>query len=288
VRPTPTPTACLLACLAATVAIAQDAPPAGEAAPPKVTVARAGRVPLLGEGTVLVGAVGRVSFDEVDRVWVFSPRVSSQELERALVILPGEVRAEIEAVAAGDRSAIESRDVELFGKVLVHRGRNYLLASAIGFVESTAPTVAPAPEGAGAPPVADPSDAFLAGDDAAARLEAELLARADRAPRAVSVDAGVEVVPVREHRLHSRRGHLRRDLASGTMIFVPEADGTGARDPQLELLPCAMLERLEAAASSPSAPRILRVSGLVIEEGSSRYLLPTGFSAPREGRGISP
>jgi len=286
VRPTPTPTACLLACLAATVAIAQDAPPAGEAAPPKVTVARAGRVPLLGEGTVLVGAVGRVSFDEVDRVWVFRPRVSSQELERALVILPGEVRAEIEAVAAGDRSAIESRDVELFGKVLVHRGRNYLLASAIGFVESTAPTVAP--EGAGAPPVADPSDAFLAGDDAAARLEAELLARADRAPRAVSVDAGVEVVPVREHRLHSRRGHLRRDLASGTMIFVPEADGTGARDPQLELLPCAMLERLEAAASSPSAPRILRVSGLVIEEGSSRYLLPTGFSAPREGRGISP
>ena len=282
-------------------AIAPSAPPPG---PQGVKLARSGRVPLLPEGVVLQGAVGTISFDEEDSVWLFRPRVSEAGLGRVLVILPGEVRADLAEVFAGLASDSPDEaapiEFEVFGRVYAHRGRNYLLASGLNRIE-TAPKPEPAPPAAAgqtstttsseAPPATDPfGDAFLdEGDDLATRLEAELEAQVGRAPRSVAIDRpDAAVVEVKERRIHGRRGHLRRDVVTGTLLFVPEADGTGARDPQYELLPCRELERLEAFAARPETPRIIRLSGLVIEEGSRRFLLPSSFTAPREGRGISP
>lgn len=285
-------------------AIAQSAPPPG---PQGVKLARSGRVPLLPEGVVLQGAVGTIAFDAEDSVWLFRPRVSEAGLGRVLVILPGEVRADLAEVFAGLASdssdAAAPIEFEVFGRVYAHRGRNYLLASGVNRIETaTEPEPEPAPSAAGqsstsattspeSPPATDPfGDAFLdEGDDLAARLEAELEAQVGRAPRSVAIDRpDAAVVEVKERRIHGRRGHLRRDVVTGTLLFVPEADGTGARDPQYELLPCRELERLEAFAARPETPRIIRLSGLVIEEGSRRFLLPSSFTSPREGRGISP
>lgn len=273
-------------------------PPAGPAGPQGVKLARAGRVPLLPEGVVLQGAVGTIDFDQEDSVWLFRPRVSEAGLGRVLVILPGEVRADLAEVFAASVEASDEAtpiEFEIFGRVYAHRGRNYLLASGLNRLEpspepETEPAKAPATPPATPPAATDPfGDDFLEGDDLATRLEAELEAQVGRAPRSVAIDRpDAAVVEVKERRIHRRRGHLRRDVVTGTMLFVPEADGTGARDPQYELLPCRELERLEAFAARPETPRIIRLSGLVIEEGSRRFLLPSSFTAPREGRGISP
>jgi hypothetical protein len=276
-------------------------PPAPSSGPQGVKLARSGRVPLLPEGVVLQGAIGTIEFDETDAVWLFRPRVSEAGLGRALVILPGEVRADIsEAIGIGsdaDESAASAPEYEVFGRVYAHRGRNYLLASGVNRLETPTirePETKPSAETAAAPAnpaAADPfGDAFLdEGDDLAARLESELEAQVGRAPRSVAVErSDAAAVEVRERRIHRRRGHLRRDVVTGTLLFVPEADGTGTRDPQYELLPCLELQRLEAFAARPEAPRIIRLSGLVIEEGSRRFLLPSAFSSPREGRGIGP
>lgn len=258
-------------------------------------LARSGRVPLLPEGVVLQGAVGTIDFDEEDAVWVFRPRVSEAGLGRVLVIMPGEVRADLAETLAGSPASPVAAPIEfeVFGRVYAHRGRNYLLASGVNRIEIKPDGDAEQPRVAepATPAATDPfGDAFLdEGDDLAARLEVELEAQVGRAPRSVAVDRpDAAVVEVKERRIHGRRGHLRRDVVTGTLLFVPEADGTGSRDPQYEVLPCRQLEQLEAFAARPETPRIIRLSGLVIEEGSRRFLLPSSFAIPREGRGISP
>lgn len=256
--------------------------------PPAATVSRKGRVPLIPEGVRLVGAVGRVSFDPDEGVWVFRPNVSNADLARRLVLMPGEVRSDL-AEAAGARggpAAFAEQDLEIHGVVHAHRGRNFLRASAVNLVEATPVAEvesAPEPE----PPAIDSE--FLAEDDLVARLEAELDARTGRAPRSVAVaDPAAPRVAVVEQRMQRRRGHLRRDALTGVPIFVSEADGTGSREGPFELLPCAMLEQLEALALRTSTPRIIALSGLVIVEGPRRYLLPTRYAIPKEGKGIRP
>lgn len=255
---------------------------------PDATVARTGRVPLLPEGVRLVGSIGRVSFDAEDGVWVFRPNVSNPELARELVLMPGEVRGDLaEAASAREPGAFAEQDLEMHGVVHAHRGRNYLRASAVNLVETPArPAIesrSPDPE----PPTLE--SAFLEEDDLVAQLEADLEARTGRAPRSVAVaDPTAPRVEVSEHRLQRRRGHLRRDVLTGVPIFVPEADGTGAREGPYELLPCAMLERIEAIALLPATPRIVTLSGLAIVEGPRRFLLPTRYAIPSEGKGIRP
>jgi len=258
-------------------------------APPDATVARRGRVPLLPEGVRLVGAVGRVAFDAEDGTWAFRPNVSNAELAREFVLMPGEVRSDLAEAAAvrGGPEALAEQDLEIHGVVHVHRGRNYLRASAVNLVEPPPPPVDETPPRDLEAPAID--SAFLAEDDLVAQLEAELDARTGRAPRSVAVaDPAAPRTAVSEHRLQRRRGHLRRDVLTGVPIFVPETDGTGAREGPYELLPCKMLERIETLALQSSTPRIITLSGLAIVEGPRRFLLPTRYAIPREGKGIRP
>lgn len=282
------PRAARSALLLTVVALAGAGVGPSSAGPPGVEVSRQGRVPLLAEGAVLQGAIGSVRFDELDRVWVFEPRVSATELSRQLILHPGGARGDLVAVLAtveGDRV-----ECEIWGTVFIYRGRNHLLATAANPIEAPPAPIEASPAIEPIPQPAPQPDAFEE-DDLAARLERELEARVGRAPRAFdpapqAMDSAEPVVS--ERRWQRRRGHFRRDGATGMLLFVPEADGTGEREPPLMVLPCRMLERIEAAVSRPTAPRIHRVSGLVIVEGERRYLLPTAFEVPQEGRGISP
>lgn len=264
-----------------------------EPTPPDATVARTGRVPLLPEGVRLVGSLGRVAFDAEDGVWIFRPNVSNVELARELVLMPGEVRSDLveAAKARGGPNGLATQDLEIHGVVHAHRGRNYLRATAVNLVETPPTPIESRSESEGSagrePPTLE--SAFLEEDDLVGRLEAELDARTGRAPRSVAVgDPAAPRTAVSEHRLQRRRGHLRRDVLTGVPIFVPEADGTGAREGPYELLPCEMLERIETLALQSSTPRIITLSGLAIVEGPRRFLLPTRYAIPREGKGIRP
>ncbi|MGA0418633.1 MAG: hypothetical protein ACO3P9_01265 [Phycisphaerales bacterium] len=278
----------LAACPAGSVAAQEtDAGPAASA--PEATIARRGRVPLLPEGVRLVGAIGTAEFDAEDGIWIFRPNVSNADLARELVLMPGEVRSDLaEAAAArGGPRAFAKQDLEIHGVVHAHRGRNYLRASAVNLVETPAAAAVEVPPRDSTPPSVDSE--FLAEDDLVAQLEAELEARTGRAPRSVAVsDSDAPQTAVEEYRLQRRRGHLRRDVLTGVPIFVPEADGTGSREGPYELLPCEMLERIEALALRSSTPRIVTLSGLAIVEGPRRFLLPTRYAIPREGKGIRP
>jgi hypothetical protein len=259
---------------------------AASQAEPTAAPVRLGRVSLLPEGVVLEKAVGEASIDEATAMVVFSPQVSNRDLARRLYLLPGGVRgdlaAAIEAGAARGEGAIPC---EITGRVLTYRGRNYLLPTA---VSALSPKESPAT----AAPAAVPREsvpARLGEEDLASQLERELEARVGEAARALDLGSdGAAVEASTERRWHRRRGHFRRDLASGMLVFVPEADGTGARDHPLEVLPCRQLESIERAVSAPAGGRVMRVSGLVISEGERRFLLPTAFEVPREGRGIAP
>lgn len=276
---------------------------ASQDSPPGVSVSRSGRVSLLPEGVVLEKAVGEVFADPRTSMLVFSPRVSSEDLARRLFILPGAVRSDLAAAieaaveeSAGGEASSGRASVacEVTGRVFTYRGRNFLLATAAvsmaaqgergaaGPVAAT-PVATPAP-----PPEALPSR--LGEEDLAARLERELEAAVGGAPRSLDLgrDADESIEAASEERWHRRRGHFRRDLASGMLVFVPEADGTGNRDHPLEVLPCRLLESIERTIANPAQRPILRVSGVVIVEGPRRFLLPTSFERPREGRGISP
>ncbi|MGA1017376.1 MAG: hypothetical protein ACO3YY_05240 [Phycisphaerales bacterium] len=278
----------LAACPAGSVA-AQKTDAGLAASAPEATIARRGRVPLLPEGVRLVGAIGTAEFDAEDGIWIFRPNVSNADLARELVLMPGEVRSDLaEAAAArGGPRAFAKQDLEIHGVVHAHRGRNYLRASAVNLVETPAAAAVEVPPRDSTPPSVDSE--FLAEDDLVAQLEAELEARTGRAPRSVAVsDSDAPQTAVEEYRLQRRRGHLRRDVLTGVPIFVPEADGTGSREGPYELLPCEMLERIEALALRSSTPRIVTLSGLAIVEGPRRFLLPTRYAIPREGKGIRP
>lgn len=290
--------------LAAAMAFLPALPAPAQDAPTGVSVSRTGRVSLLPEGVVLEQAVGEVFLDEQTSMLVFSPRVSAEELARRLFILPGAVRSDLaaaiealgESSGSGDDGETASRraavDCEITGRVFTYRGRNFLLATAA--VSAAAPgepseASDASPEVAGVPPK-DAVPSRLGDEDLAARLERELEAAVGGAPRSLDLGeaSGEPTSPAAEERWHRRRGHFRRDLASGMLVFVPEADGTGVRDHPLEVLPCRLLERIERTISDPAQRPILRVSGVVIVEGPRRFLLPTSFERPREGRGIAP
>lgn len=262
---------------------------AASQAVPEAAPVRVGRVSLLPEGVVLEKAVGEASIDGATGMVVFSPQVSNRDLARRLYLLPGGVRGDlavaIESLAARGEGSIPC---EITGRVHTYRGRNYLLPTAVAAI---APKESPA-TAAPAAPAAPPRGSVpprLGEEDLAAQLERELEARVGAAARTIDLggdEAAGEAST--ERRWHRRRGHFRRDLASGMLVFVPEADGTGARDHPLEVLPCRLLESIERAVSAPAGRRVMRVSGLVISEGERRFLLPTAFEVPREGRGIAP
>lgn len=259
---------------------------AASQAEPTAAPVRLGRVSLLPEGVVLEKAVGEASIDEATAMVVFSPQVSNRDLARRLYLLPGAVRGDLAAAIESRAARGEgSLPCEITGRVLAYRGRNYLLPTAVAAIARDA---SPSAAARAAVP-RESAPARLGEEDLAAQLERELEARVGVAARTLDLGSDdAAAAASTERRWHRRRGLFRRDLASGILVFVPEADGTGARDHPLEVLPCRVLESIERAVSAPSGGRVMRVSGLVISEGERRFLLPTAFEVPREGRGIAP
>ncbi len=280
-----------IACPAQSSFAQQDFPPPIRRVVVPDGVELEGRAPLLREGGILQKVVGRIKRDETLGVYRFSPRPTERTVvQRELILLPSRgledlVRVEKVVDTEGDRT-LEEGEFEVSGRVLVYRGRNFLLPEAVvpmfklDDVETTAPPSVPTPNAAG------PDD-----DELAERLERELEARIGAVPRsldfkealpvtATPIDAGTRFV--------DRRGRISRDPASGVWRFVLAGDGSGSDVASVILLPCLELERLERLVRQADVRSEVLISGRISTFQGRVYLLPTLVRATRAGRGIGP
>ena len=296
---------------AAVPGVAQEVPdesgPASVGEPPSVitppTRRRVGpdgksakvRPPLLREGGHLVREPGEIKVNAVLGVHEFQPlKVEDGGIRRRLILLPSRAMDDlVKLLQIGDKDASDGSQVfELTGKVLVYRGRNFLLPDSVVQVDEPVPTIEAElkPDAIGAAPRSE--EIPLEGDSEDSdglveAIEARLEARIGAVPRSVDIvsqGAGTTSPPLRAgSRLQDRRGHLVRDPSSGTWRFV--FDGS---DISPELLPCQELERMERKTRSSAVPDPVLVSGVVTAFQGRNYLLPTAFRLAREGRGIGP
>lgn len=251
-----------------------------------------GRVPLLREGGILQKAAGRIERDESIGVYVFHPEIPEGSSERReLILLPSrglEDLVRIETVSgAASSPALADRDFEVSGRVLVYRGRNFLLPEAI------VPQFRLDPSGDRSGRAPDPvvGDEAEGDDDLADRLERRLEERIGAVPRSLDFEEAEPVVDAKIDagtRFVDRRGRIARDPASGVWRFILAGDGSGADVPSVVLLPCLELERLERLVREADVRSDVLLSGRISTFQGRVYLLPTLVRAAREGRGIGP
>ncbi len=259
--------------------------PAGETSP--VRTARR-RLPLLREGSQLVGVTGLVQRDASTGSWHLLLHPLTERAPRyELIVLPCTLLGEIERIA----ESVPGPDVvfEVTGKVYVFRGRNYFLpthAPRVTGYEQSAPQTQDAAE-------AETERTTDADDDSVQAIVRQL----ERAVGPVARSTATDVAPapatgstklLREGAvLLDRRGRLRRD-EGGAWMFVFDVDASGLADPPMILLPCLLLERMEQYARIVGNAPSLLVSGHVHLYGGRNYLLPTVYRIPRERTPLEP
>ncbi len=241
-----------------------------------------GPPPLLREGGILLEVSGRIGRDERLGVHVFRPDPArTGGVRRAFVLLPSrglEDLARIEALRENRKEDALAGEFQVTGRVLVYRGRNFLLPESIVPIES--------PGGEAKDAVAP--EASNADDDLAADIEARLESRIGAVPRSLDLSEAPpseEVLIRAGTRFVDRRGQVVRDPESGVWRFVPA--GGGARG-GVVLLPCLELQRLEQRSRQREVSAPLLVSGLITGYRGRNYLLPTAVRQAEEGRGIGP
>jgi hypothetical protein len=72
-----------------------------------------------------------------------------------------------------------------------------------------------------------------------------------------------------------RLGRLVKDEKTGQWLFAFEADGKVMQDPPMGLIPCRMLQEMEAATLDGTKPIKFTVSGIVTEYRNKNYLYVT-------------
>lgn len=271
--------------------------------PPAATIEaldhiRPGQSPLLREGSRLMHVRGEFAKAEESGRWEF---VISRDDQRQpgyrLRVLPNRYLSEIEQVLVSSEE--DSRLIfELSGRVTLYHSRNALLITSPPRVVSDRGAASDEPA-AEAPPALEGTDEAEGEPrprNAQALME-QMQQETGDLPRAVPGGGGAaEGSEAVEHRdqllaegttILSRRGRFSRD-AGGAWMFIFDADASGLADPPMTLLPCLLLERIEAFArqADPGAPVLL--SGHVYEYEGRNYLLPTQFQRSRERTRLTP
>ena len=250
------------------------------------------RPPLLREGGYLVRALGTVQEDRVLGVHIFLPRDrEAGGIQRKLILLPSRAMDDLVSLLEqmNDESPDSTLSIELNGKVLAYRGRNFVLPSSV--VQAT-PSVDASPDPSkdvGALPAEQEMPTVSDEDTLARSIEQRLEERIGAVPRSVRLRDAAKNSPPQKFgfrpgtHIQERRGHLIRDSSSGTWRFVFEGSSQS-----LELLPCTLLQTIERGVRQSVVPSAMVISGRVTGFQGRNYLLPSNFRTAREGRGIGP
>ena len=246
---------------------------------------RPGSSPLLREGSMLVDARGSLRHDEHTRSWVYHLEPEDDEAEPvALTVLPGAMLHEminLVEIAEGDPVTFE-----LTGRVLVYRGRGYVLPSHAPQITALEPAVAPGEDAAVEKDAPE-------GDDSVEQIMRDLQAAVGPVARASgrsaarsSPDADARIL-AEGTMLVARRGRLTR-TANGAWMLVFDADASGLSDPPMTVLPCLLLERMEDHARTQGGEAPMLISGRVLAFNGRNYLLPSVFQIPRGRSRLTP
>jgi hypothetical protein len=85
----------------------------------------------------------------------------------------------------------------------------------------------------------------------------------------------------------NRVGRLIKDTAGTGYLFAFESDGKTLQDPPMPLVPCRMLEQMEAASGGATIATKFKISGQVTEYHSKNYLLINFMQTVKDlGRGL--
>jgi hypothetical protein len=259
-------------------------------APLEEAEAVADRFPLLPEGAYIAERLARLRTVGAQASAVVFVRTGAEDLIRPMALLPCSNTQAMEQIAASGSSEIL---FEVSGQVFASRGVNYFLPMIFRVVSEeeakkaapatpVAPTRAPEPE----PPLLDERPDEVAVEDLIEELEAATrAAEADRTP-----DAGRPRTLQREGGIVTlRRGRLVRGGAGGWVFtFDTGADDSPNAEPldaPMGVMPCRLLDEMEAVASRRGEHVTMTVSGRVFLYDQQNYLLPTMFVVNRSGEG---
>lgn len=232
--------------------------------------ARKGR--LLPEGSFIVQLEGRV-LPTAPGAWVFEPTQLVDNAEvRPMVVLPSQSLARLIQLVGQNAS---SNVVSLTGEILLYRGRNYILVSAIttqAIAETPIETPA-APEGEPEPSTTPLSEGV---QDLIRQLE-----EARHADRTIlqptTAQNASSRAPVPEGRTFMRRKARMVYLAAGEIALAFDNDPDHVIDVPLVVLPCHLLERMEQIVETRGDSLTVRVSGQSYAYNGRSYVLPTSI-----------